>query len=767
MRMAPPSTLSTLDARFRTPRSTLLFDRLMTWFIKIGGMGVIVAVSAILVFILWQTAPLFRSARVTPTAALPLPAGLAAADIAVLGLDEWGEAPFVLGKDGTVTFFDAVGGHPARTVPLGLGAGKRLSAWRYDSRFQRLTVGGEDGTLAVFGIAYHAAFHDGTRIIEAAIEPVLSIPVGEPGRPLRAVAYAGTESDQVAVAIQDGADGKPRVLLAGIATQRSLLGKAEVKVDQVRDLTAQIPGAAELVRVDERGESFLVADHDGEITYFFKGDEGFQPRQKFRPFADADDARIASLDYLLGDVSLVLTNPAGLNRIFSLYHKDGSDTRLFGQTKEFERLPAGADGYAPSVRNKAFALTCGHLASLRYGTSAAIRWQEQLPYAASAPALSAKYERLALLGDDRQLHLFALDDPHPESGFASLFGKIWYEGADAPAYAWQSTGGSDDFEPKLSMVPLLAGTLKGTFYAILFAVPIALLGAIYTSEFMHPRFKTVIKPVVEIMASLPSVVLGFLAALWLAPLIEHRVPSLIMVFVLVPSGAMLFGWWWARLPMRWRSLIRPGYEFIAFTPLMVALAVSAWSLGPVLERLAFVIHDPATHAPIADFTRWWHETTGLRFEQRNSLVVGIIMGFAVIPLIFTITEDALANVPAALRSGSLALGASRWQTAIRVVVPTASAGIFSALMIGLGRAIGETMIVVMATGNTAVMNLDIFDGMRTLSANIAVELSEAPQNGTLFRTLFLGALLLFIMTFVINTAAELLRQHLREKYKTV
>ena len=144
-----------------------------------------------------------------------------------------------------------------------------------------------------------------------------------------------------------------------------------------------------------------------------------------------------------------------------------------------------------------------------------------------------------------------------------------------------------------------------------------------------------------------------------------------------------------------------------------------------------------------------------------------MMGFAVIPIIFTIAEDALSNVPSALRSASLALGASRWQTALRVVVPTASAGIFSAVMIGFGRAIGETMIMVMATGNTPVMNGNIFDGMRTLSANIATELPEAPKDGTLYRTLFLCAVLLFSLTFLINTLAEVLRQHLREKYKTV
>jgi phosphate transport system permease protein len=181
----------------------------------------------------------------------------------------------------------------------------------------------------------------------------------------------------------------------------------------------------------------------------------------------------------------------------------------------------------------------------------------------------------------------------------------------------------------------------------------------------------------------------------------------------------------------------------------------------------FAVPDPETGQYVGDFRLWWPYVTGARFEQRNSLVVGFMMGFAVIPIVFTIAEDALSSVPPALKSGSLALGASRWQTAIHVILPTASAGIFSALMIGLGRAVGETMIVLMATGNTPVMDLNIFTGMRTLSANIAVELPEAPHHGTLYRTLFLGGMVLFLITFVMNTLAEILRQHLRERYKTI
>jgi phosphate transport system permease protein len=269
----------------------------------------------------------------------------------------------------------------------------------------------------------------------------------------------------------------------------------------------------------------------------------------------------------------------------------------------------------------------------------------------------------------------------------------------------------------------------------------------------------------EIMASLPSVVLGFFAALWLAPLAETRFPSLLLMAAGIPASALWAGWLWQRTPVPLRMRLKPGYEFLAFVPVMALAGWGAWELGPVLESLCFTVTDPHTGLHRADFRQWWTQVTGLEFQQRNSLVVGFVMGFAVIPIVFTVTEDALSSVPASLRTGSLALGASRWQTALRVVVPTASAGIFSALMIALGRAVGETMIVVMATGNTPILDMNLFSGMRTLSANVAVELPEAPHHGTLYRTLFLGALVLFVLTFTVNTAAELLRHRLRERFK--
>jgi phosphate transport system permease protein len=338
-----------------------------------------------------------------------------------------------------------------------------------------------------------------------------------------------------------------------------------------------------------------------------------------------------------------------------------------------------------------------------------------------------------------------------------LFGKVWYEGYGRPEYVWQSTGATNDFETKFSLVPLVFGTLKGTFYALLFAIPLAVLGALYTSQFVHPSIRGRIKPTVEIMAALPSVVIGFLAGLYLAPLVERHVVAVLLMAVSMPlfgtAGILL----WRRLPQGLARRLKPGMELVVIVPLLVLGAWLALRLSPAVEAAVFG----------GDFRLWLARVAGLTYDQRNSLVVGLAMGFAVIPIIFTIADDAFSSVPASLTAGSLALGASRWQTALRVVLPTASPGVFSAIMIGFGRAVGETMIVLMATGNTPVLDWSIFNGMRTLSANIAVEIPEAPHGGTLYRVLFLAAALLFTMTFVVNTVAEVIRQRLREKYRAL
>jgi phosphate transport system permease protein len=376
---------------------------------------------------------------------------------------------------------------------------------------------------------------------------------------------------------------------------------------------------------------------------------------------------------------------------------------------------------------------------------------------ARAVAFAPKVDGLVTVDASGRLASWDVRNPHPQITLRALFGKVLYEGYKEPAYVWQSTGATDDFEEKFSLTPLIYGTLKGTFYALLVAIPVAILSAIYTSQFMHPTLKGIVKPIVEIMAALPSVVLGFLAGLWLAPRIEKVVPGIALMPLVLIGAILLSLLGWRLMPATLRRRIRSGTELFLLLPIVVLAGWAAFHFGGAIDASLLG----------GDYRGWLLRVLGVTYDQRNSLVVGFAMGFAVIPIIFTISEDALSNVPPYLSAGSLALGATRWQTALRVVLPTASPGIFSAVMIGFGRAVGETMIVLMATGNTPVMNWSIFSGFRALSANIAVELPEAPAGATLFRVLFLAALLLFVMTFAVNTAAEIVRLRLRKRYQAI
>ena len=768
MAIAPVEPRVESGAQFTTARSTLLIDRSMTWFITIGGLGVIIAVLGIFVFILSQILPLFQGASIRPLRTVST--GVSGAR--VLGVDEWTALPMLVGNDGALTFIDLEGERGTFRLQPAFQEERTFSTYAYDQQSQQVVFATTQGEVAIVDVNYKPVYDGDARTIVAEPEVGEFLQLGQPGAPILQVAYGDSGTQKLVAALQN-VGGAPQVHAALMEQKQTLLGSGEIALKGTYDLTPLLSGTPQMVGVTpQTANGVVVATTAGQVFYFYlearEGVEEAVLRQVFTPFQDLEQSAIASMEFVFGGVSIVFSNPEGENRIFSLFVPPDGNTRLFGQTKSLPRLPGAPTFFAASVRNKAFLIGTPSWLGLRYSTTASTRVQMDLPYEASLGRLSGKYDRLLALDGDGDLHVYGLKDPHPEAGGRALFGRVWYEGGQEPTFTWQSTGATDDFEPKLSMMPLIFGTLKGTFYAMLFAVPVALLAAMYTSQFLHPSLRTVIKPTMEIMASLPSVILGFLAALWLAPILETRVLSFVLMVILMPTVAVLMGYAWSSVPSNVTSrYVKPGYEFIAVLPLLAVAAYVAWLLGPVVERLLFVVTDAATGERVGDFRLWWVHTTGLTFEQRNSLVVGFIMGFAVIPIIFTIAEDALSNVPPELKAGSLALGASRWQTAIRIVLPTASAGIFSAMMIGLGRAVGETMIVLMATGNTPIVDWNIFSGMRTLSANIAVELPEAPQFGTLYRTLFLGAMLLFVMTFLINTLAELLRQHLREKYKTV
>jgi phosphate transport system permease protein len=722
-------------------------DRWAARLVALGGVLIIAAILAMLVVISAEVYPLFR-----PPAAEPLgvDAILSGAPVAggAAGVDEYREHAYGVTESGVLELLPLRGRERPAALPVpGLGAARLTSS--VDAGGGRHLFGTSDGRAIPLQMAFEVSFENGARTVTP--RPAFGDPVAfdaERRRPIQRLATAARAAGAIAVAQV----GPAELVVRSVVERKALIGPSRAEAS-LQTLTVDADGAVTTLALDARGEDLFLGTSRGQVLRYDLRDSN---RPALAEAVPATDSAVTMLGFLIGDRTLVAGDARGQVSSWQVVPPPTGGAARLVRIYRFDPHAAAVVAFAPSPRDKGFVTADArggiHVSN---GTSGRTLLRLGAPDNLRALVFAPKADGLLAIGAGGQLAHWHLDNPHPEITLRTLFGKVWYEGYSTPAYVWQSTGGTDDFESKLSLTPLVYGTLKGTVYALLVAVPLSLLAALYVSEFMHPSLKGAIKPVIEIMAALPSVVLGFLAGLWLAPMVERVVPGLFLlpgVLAACILGAVLV---WRRLPATVRRRTPAGTEALLLVPVALAAGWLAFALGDFLESGLLA----------GDYRGWLRSALGLTYDQRNSLVVGVAMGFAVIPIIFTIAEDSLANVPQHLRAGSLALGATRWQTALRIVLPTASPGIFSAIMIGFGRAVGETMIVLMATGNTPVMDWSIFSGFRALSANIAVELPEAPEGGTLFRVLFLAALLLFCLTFVVNTAAEVVRLRLRRRYR--
>jgi phosphate transport system permease protein len=621
--------------RFEVSRATLWFDRFMGVAIRLGGVSVIIAVFGIFYFIGKEVVPLFKAASVEKSASTST-----ATRPSILGVDEWGEMPFFYaGGDGVVFADLATGGRKEISLP-GL-AGLTVTALAYDTVHGRVALGLADGRVGSFLVGYRRDFSpDGKSQLTPTLteEPWFALSHGT--GPVTAVSYGDSGAGRVIVA-QRGSPGSSSISILRLGMKRGLIGKGKLSLLEEMDASPLLASEATLIRASPNGAMVLVGCKNGEVDYFLADAAGVSKRQSFQPFGGVAPRQ---MDFLFGGVSLVLTGENGQQAQWSLFRKDESGERLFGETKVFPSLGEGPVIFAASQRNRTFLTGSGQEFSIRHSTSGAVRWQGKLDIVPTAAVLDAKGENFIVAAANGDARSYAIHDPHPDADWRAFFGKVWYEGGAKPIYQWQSTGGTDDFEPKFSLMPLIFGSLKGTAYALLFSVPIALLAAVFSAAFLPLEVKRVVKPVMEIMSSLPSVVLGFLAGLWLAPLLEMRVPSVILMVLFIPSSAMLIGYIWCRLPFSLRNRFDAGKEWLVVIPFLALAGFVGWQLGPLLESVFFVYKDPTTGNQVADFRLWWPQVTGTSFEQRNSLVLGFMMGFAVIPVIFTIAEDALSQM---------------------------------------------------------------------------------------------------------------------------
>ncbi len=933
----PDTTFTGRRRRRSTHWSVKLKDRLAKAVIMVGGLGTILAVSTVCLFLVAVVIPLFRPPTTAKTSQAPLPSldteSVAGAPVHV-AVDDYNLMAWAVFADGVVRKFRLDNGELLDQVRL--ADDQPLTAWSFPQRDDLAVFGYADGSVRYASIKFNLRFID----LDDAPEPLRHLQAGEIATYEKGLAQMTREGQirhvtldvdlqppvptgsNTAVVRLDHTGSRHEVNYAAMTTDgRIFMQRARGRRNMLTGAVTYRTTTGEVeynqratppkhIALTGLGDNLYVIWADGILHRFDTRDYQNIRQVETVDLSPRPGVEVTAIGHMIGKTTLLVGDSDGqVTGWFRIRPQDirenpemtvrlrqidfGVNGQNRGQARDVRAVElinpdnlalvpaqrlAGPEPASPvrclsaSQRKRMF--VAGHdNGLLRVFNATVQRLLFDVRMEDAEPVQLALFNPRddGLLGvGSRSVALWHVAAPHSEATWAAYFRPVWYEGYAEPQHVWQSTGGTDDFESKFGLVPLIFGTIKATFYSMLFAVPLALLAAIFTSEFLHPKLKTKIKPAIEMMASLPSVVLGFLAGLVLAQFIESRVPALLLAFVTVPIVLVVAACLWQILPrrrqLRWQKLrfalmvltiplgvwlaawLGPHFESAFFSvrildqqiaqqlmgevaaadieyadgvvvmrdfrtwlsahrqnpenPTFQSSPLGGWLIlfGPLSLLLCAFLAIRFVNPRLVDATAGWSRTAFAlldlgkflataaaafllayllsalvgqfwdargsyidQYVQRNALVVGFIMGFAVVPIIYTIADDAMSAVPEHLRSASLGAGATRWQTAVRIIVPTAMSGLFSAVMVGFGRAVGETMIVLMAAGNTPIMEWNIFSGFRTLSANIAVEMMEAVEGSTNYRTLFLAAVILFLMTFAINTVAETIRQRYRKR----
>ncbi|WP_144393849.1 ABC transporter permease subunit [Pleionea sediminis] len=721
-------------------------DLLAKYGIAFGGVSVIIAVVMIFFYLLYVVFPIFKSAEIEPKQEYTYQLD----STLMWGTEEYGEIAYQLNSNGDFIFFDTANGNVIENYSLELEPGESVTQVKYANREENLLVAGlSSGRILLLKQEFKLSYPNGERVIT----PNVLYPFGTEGIELQDVpvtAIAAAKNGETLSIVT--ADTEDKLTYITFSIQESFLSdEVTLEEDNRQEIESEI--AVDYLLHDPTATWVYVISSQGELHSYWVEDSELISNE--RTSLVGSTVSVTDVEMLVGGISLIVGDSTGqISQWFPV--RDENNTYRLNNIRNFEFSDSPVKDIYPEIRRKGFvALSQANELGLFYATSHRLALLEKIEgLADSAKVIINPRANFLMISSDSGVQTWQVENEHPDLSWSALWGKVWYESYPEPTYTWQSSASTTDFEAKFSLVPLSFGTLKAAFYAMLFAMPLAICGAIFTAYFMAPQMRSMVKPSVEIMEALPTVILGFLAGLWLAPLMEMNLPGVFLILILMPVLIVSFGYFWHRLPAEFTGRVPPGWQAALLIPLIIFGTWLCFELSYPVEKLLFD----------GDMPHWLDAEMGISYDQRNSMVVGIAMGFAVIPTIFSIAEDAIFSVPKHLSNGSLALGASQWQTLVRVVLPTASPGIFSAVMIGLGRAVGETMIVLMATGNTPIMEANIFEGMRTLSANIAVEMPESEVGSSHYRVLFLAGFVLFVFTFVFNTLAENIRHRLRRKY---
>lgn len=854
-------------------------DRVARAVITIGGIGTIIVVLLVVLVLLGNVLPLFRGSRVELSSTVALSTNLLQSNaqdssqdpsstaVLAFGSDEYSELVWLVRPDQSLDVYSlGEGKHLQHIAPPGASqqnASQRATVAKMDDSNGSVLLGLQDGSVRPILFSVDIGFasrseldselaetidkSDGLPVLQeetvyratseglirkvrfAGAEYLEPIPTHD--KPIEKIDWVFKADGSLMASSQNGtwaSTSADELAVGQYQRQSGGLGKPKQSVEIFRSkISASIAG----LMISGLGDSIQCIDRQGVVSRWVPEAQTLKQIENYQTLT-GQLSSLSAIEPLLGRSTMILGNQGGQVEAVSLTTSDaGRELRSIHRIACSDAAIRSISA-SPTQRLIAVADKMGSLKVIHVTSERTVAQIDSLDLAENDQLRFSKSGRELLICSSDSVRRLTVDCEYPEASLASFFRPLWYEGYHEPNYVWQSSTGSNEGEAKFSLIPLVFGTLKATFYSMLIAAPIAILAAIFGSEFLSNSWRVRFKPLIELMASVPSVVLGFIGAMVLAPIMRDSLFWILLSVALTLFLFLLAAHLWMLIPTQRSIPLRKFRLPLMFTIPPLALYLSGWIAAP-LESWIFGstmqtwLSDPQMSSwpgwfllmilpsilvslwllsgPLASTLDWLSKRTGLQgsgawqlilfigacalvlslsgltaslwsglnfdsrrgllgtYQERNALLVGSILGFAIIPLIYTLADDALQSVPQHLRSASLGCGATVWQTTIRVVVPTAMSGLFSALMIGFGRAIGETMVVLMAAGNTPLIDWNPFNGYRTLSATLATELPEAARGSTHYHTLFLAALLLFLFTLVANTLAEWVRMKFRKR----
>ena len=591
-----------------------LFKQLMTF----GGLSVIIAISLIFFYLASVVVPIFMPAHMDELKRLPAPA--AKSEVVHLAAEEQAEIGVRMQIDGTVDFFDMRDGKAMGEERVALPEGARITSFAVGDLSQKAVAYGLDnGGMIVLQQAFKTAFRvdpdDPAKDIRT-IAPTIDYPLGEAplvvdeaGAPLRLLSMQSGSDATTAVALT----GDGRLLLTTFATSENMI-TGEVSVERASvELPLPPEGEIRQLLLEVKQRDLYVLHGERHVSHYDVMNKA-NPRLVQTVQVAPDDQLVTALTILSGGFSLIVgTDQGNVAQWFQV--RDADNNNHLTHIRAFKPMRSAVSTLAPEHYRKGFIAggENGDLA-MYYATSRRLlltrsTGDEPVRVAANAPRANAVLVKNA----DGTVQTARVENDYPEISFHSLWQKVWYESYQEPEFNWQSSAATSDFEPKFSVAPLTFGTLKAAFYAMLVAVPLAVLGAIFAAYFMSPKMRGVVKPSIEIMEALPTVILGFLAGLWLAPFVDNNLAGTLLAIFLLPFSFVITAYLWHLLPENLKRKVAPGWEAALLVPVIIAVIWLAITLGHPIEAAFFGGNMP----------HWVTTELGIPYEQRNSLVVGI------------------------------------------------------------------------------------------------------------------------------------------------